>query len=218
VYNVKLSSGTHEYWKVRADGALPPEKIRTLPDTVWADPTDVTPDGKYLVAAMYTGGASDTDLFLFPLAGDAPPQKLLSTDADRTNGRFSPDGGMIAFTSNETGRAEVYVRPYPELDRQVRVSSQGGFRLSWATQGSRLAFRYGDSLDVVDVSREPTMIVSRPLVSLQDLPESRFDASPDGLNFLMAMPAGGSAPADRVELITGFEHEAREKLRRAQQR
>ena len=66
---------------------------------------------------------------------------------------------------------------------------------------------------MVDIGQD--LSVSRPLVDLEDLPDSRFDASPDGTRFLMAVPAGGSKPANMIQLEDGFERRVRAALKAA---
>ncbi len=216
IYNTPgRSDVTNSLWRIRSDGATPPEFIREMADGVWCDPTDVTPDGKDIVAAVWTGKGTVTDLYLIPIDGTKPRRKLLPTDADRTNGRISPDGTMLVWAggTDPAARPEVYVQPYPALDRLERVSLNGGFRVAWALSGRRLAYRYGDALNVVDIS--PDLAVSRPILSLESLPDSRFDASHDGTKFLMAVPAGGSKPASMIQLEEGFEQRVREALKKA---
>ncbi|MFO0831217.1 MAG: protein kinase [Phycisphaerales bacterium] len=216
VFNTKEANDTgHRLWRVRADGSAPPELLRVMPEGQWCDPTDVTPDGQDIIGAVFVGPGNVTDLFLIPFDGAKPMRKLLPTAGDRTNGRISPDGTVLVWAGSVSpgDRSEVYVQPYPALDRLVRVSQEGGFRVSWAAHGRRLAYRWGDSLNVVDIG--PDLSVSRPLISLQDLPESRFDAAPEGTKFLMAAPTGGSKPANMIQLEEGFEQRVRAALRSA---
>lgn len=219
IYNTPgRSDVTNSLWRVRSDGAAPPEFIRELADGIWCDPTDVTPDGQDIIAAVWTGKGTMTDLYLIPIDGSKPRRKLLPTDADRTNGRISPDGTLLVWAggTDPAARPEVFVQPYPALDRLERVSLNGGFRVAWASQGHRLAYRYGDALHVVDIGGD--LSVSRPIVSLESLPDSRFDCSPDGTSFLMAVPAGGSKPASMIQLEEGFERRVRAALKAANSR
>ncbi|HEX2837111.1 MAG TPA: protein kinase [Phycisphaerales bacterium] len=216
VFNTKRENDqVNQLWRVRADGSAPPELLRELPGGQWCDPTDVTPDGQDIVAAVFVGPGDVTDLFLIPIDPTKPMRKLLPTPGDRTNGRISPDGTILAWAGSAStdDRTEVFIQPYPALDKLVRVSENGGFRVSWAARGRRLAYRWGDSLSVVDIG--PDLTVSRPLVDLQDLPDSRFDVSPDGTRYLMAVPAGGSKPANMIQLEEGFERRVREALKAA---
>jgi hypothetical protein len=64
---------------------------------------------------------------MLPLAGDRKPVKYLATPAEELHGNFSPDGHYVAYTSNESGRFEVYVETYPRSDRKWTVSTNGGY-------------------------------------------------------------------------------------------
>ncbi len=217
IFNAQTPGAPMTWWKVPADASAEPTLIRTFADKMWCDPTDVTLDNRFIIGALNPGVGEETDLYLFPMDPDAPMQKLLPTKGDRTNGRLSPDGSLLAWAGGLDGttRPEVFVLPYPALNQQVRVSANGGFRLSWAGTGTRLAYRMSDSLEVVDIRTTPELSVSPPLISLQDLPEGRFDSSADGRKFLMALPEGGSKPITTVNIITGFEAQVREALKKA---
>ena len=72
-------------------------------------------------------------------AGDKKPVPILQTPADERNPQVSPDGRWIAYSSNETGRSEVYVRPFPEGTGRIQVSVNGGvYRAGAVTEGAVL--------------------------------------------------------------------------------
>ena len=73
-------------------------------------------------------------------AGDNKPVAILQTQADERNPQVSPDGKWIAYSSNETGRSEVYVRPYPEGSGRIQVSVSGGVYPRWRRDGRELYF------------------------------------------------------------------------------
>jgi Tol biopolymer transport system component len=76
------------------------------------------------------------DLWTAPLKGDRKPRLFLGTKFDEKNGRFSPDGRWIAFTSNKSGRSEVYVRALAAIaPAQWQVSTDGGLFPTWSHDG-----------------------------------------------------------------------------------
>jgi Tol biopolymer transport system component len=83
---------------------------------------------------------------ILPLAGNAAdgakpkPQVFLQSQFTKASPVFSPDGKWVAYTSNETGRNEVYVVPYPGPGGKSQVSNEGGAAPRWAANGGELCF------------------------------------------------------------------------------
>ena len=102
--------------------------------------------------------------------------------------------------SFESGRAEIYVRPFPQQGARVQVSSDGGTEPMWARSGRTLYYRHGSSLAAVDVTTSPTFTVGAHRV-VQDLDyvsaavHQSYDISPDGKEFLMLRRAGEGTQA-----------------------
>jgi Tol biopolymer transport system component len=74
--------------------------------------TSWSPDGRFLLYYIYLAPKTGDDLWVLPLQGDRKPALLLATDFNEHNASFSPDTRWIAYASNESGRYEVYVRPF----------------------------------------------------------------------------------------------------------
>ena len=102
-------------------------------------PGAFTPDARTL---LFRAFSNDTgwDLFTVPLDGGSP-QRLLQTPADENEMSLSPDGRLLAYTSNESGRTEVYVSRFPEMSNRAAVSSGGGQRPMWRGDGRELFLR-----------------------------------------------------------------------------
>src|SRR4029078_5121739 len=83
--------------------------------------SDWSPDGRQVLFAAPTTG-SGFDLWLLPLTGDPKPSRFFSAPADQMHAVFSPDGKFVAYSSNESGRFEVYVQTFPQADRKWPVS------------------------------------------------------------------------------------------------
>ena len=102
-----------------------------------------SPDGEWLVLRTTTGAGAvfGRDIVALRPGEDSEPQPLMVEEFDETDPAISPDGRWIAYTSNETGRYEVYVRPFPDVDAgRWQVSTQGGFGPKWAHSGRELFF------------------------------------------------------------------------------
>jgi hypothetical protein len=86
------------------------------------------------------GGSTGNDLFLLPTFGDRKPLPFLNTQFNESEGKFSPDGRWIAYQSNESGRNEVYVAPFPGPGGKWQVSTGGGLQPRWRRDGSEIFY------------------------------------------------------------------------------
>lgn len=103
---------------------------------------------------------------------------------------FSPDGRFVAYVSNESGRAEVYVRPYSGQGPRTQVSAEGGIEPVWSRDGKELFFRHGRDLLAVTVQTTPSFSTGRSQVVFSGDYAfgpllANYDVAPDGKRFLM---------------------------------
>jgi len=130
----------------------------------------ITPDGRQLIYHTHSGDAK-YDLAILTLNEELASEFLLQTEFNETHGRVSPDGQWLMYTSDRSGRSEVYVRPYPVTDSApVRISSNGAFLPAWARSGKEIFFWGPTEMMVVEIETEPTFVpgLPRALFSLQD--------------------------------------------------
>ena len=99
-----------------------------------------SPDGKLLVY-WQLGGAGD--IWYVPLTGEKKPIPILQTPFAEVFAQVSPDGKWLAYQSNETGRAEIYIKPFPEGPGKWQVSTDGGIWPRWRRDGKGLYLRLG---------------------------------------------------------------------------
>jgi Tol biopolymer transport system component len=146
---------------------------------------------------------SGTDVWALPLAGDRKPLPLLQTAFNESHPQISPDGKWFAYTSNETGRAEIYVQSFPPGGGKWQVSSNGGVFARWRPDGKELFYMERPSFSkVVAVAIHPTgstfeFSPPRPLFDsgyLNNAPGhtggnyNTFDVSSDGQRFVIPRP------------------------------
>jgi eukaryotic-like serine/threonine-protein kinase len=105
-------------------------------------PSDWSPDGKYILYENVDPKThwANWDLWVLPLEGDKKPFPFLQTEFDEVQGQFSPDGKWIAYTSNESGARQVYVRSFPTSSDKLQVSTAGGAQPQWRRDGRELFY------------------------------------------------------------------------------
>ena len=161
-------------------------------------PSAFTPDGRTMVFRAFS---NDTgwDLFTVPSAG-GPPQRLLQTPANESDARLSPDGRTLAYTSDDSGRTEVYLSRFPEAQGRVAVSAGGGYRPMWRGDGREIYYVTTDGRLMAAPVNDGT--VGGPGVPLfaGGLFNGLFVPAPDGRRFLVARPAA-SADIVPMELV-----------------
>jgi Tol biopolymer transport system component len=141
---------------------------------------------------------------------------LVATTSSEIEARFSPDGHWLAYSSNETGPQEVYVRAYPGPGPSWRVSSAGGGSPIWGRDGRELFYLGLDSDQVlaVGVQTSPAFRAQPPITLFKGRFEGFGGVSPDGQRFLMLKgPDIEPAPLQIVVIPDWFD-ELRERLRR----
>lgn len=194
--------GWNVYWRA-ADGSGVATRLLASENELW--PYSFSPDGRVL-AYWEIDAETARDIWILPLEGDPTPTPFLLTPYNERAPLFSPDGRWISYISDESGRDEVYIRPYPGPGAQTTVSTEGGVESIWAPDGRRLYYRNASSMMVVSVETGEGISVSKPTI----LFEGRFDRgvagnlsydlAPEGDRFLMVQPLGGTTANFRVVL------------------
>jgi hypothetical protein len=136
--------------------------------------------------------------------------------------KFSPDGRWLAYCSNESGKAQVYVQAFPGPGAKTQVSNDGGTDPVWKSTGGELFFRDGDKMMVVSVSTAPTFAAGRPQMlweghyshgastscGLPGATSSNYDVTADGQRFLMIKDeAPDTAFSKQMVVVLGWADE-----------
>ncbi len=132
-----------------------------------------------MAASSFTLGddpKTKPDLWLLPLAGDRQPALFLQTPFVETQGRFSPDGRWIAYTSNDQSRNELYVQTFPAAGGKWQISTNGGSSSAWRSDGKELYYISADGkLMAVEVKPGGSFEATSPR-ALFDLAPARAGA------------------------------------------
>jgi Tol biopolymer transport system component len=196
-------------------GGGEPTHLLTRPGPQYPDTW--SKDGRILVFEDgQDGSGARRDLWMLPIGGK--PEPLLVTQFNERGAIISPDGHSLAFVTDESGRSEVYVQPFPGHGPKVPISNNGGVQPMWARNGRELFYREADSLMAASIQPQPFR-ASAPR-KLFDLPGAvynfdqnfaDYDVASDG-RFIAVRRDG--RPAGEIQVVLNWTEELRRALRR----
>ena len=173
---------------ISTDGSDSAETL--LPFAFGQFPVAFTPDGRALVLQIRHPG-SGFDIWTLPMHGERTLRPYLRGPSDEHSPAVSPDGRWLAYVSNESGRDEVYVRPFPGSGTPILLSSGGGREPRWAASGREIFYRAERGMVAAAVTTSPSFRVGRRIALFDDKPYlahlygPAYDVHPDGRRFLM---------------------------------
>ena len=203
------------YWKA-SDGTGEAEHLYSAQDG-FIVPYSFSSDGRFLAFTKIID-TDNQDTGVLVMEGDRELRMLLEKDYMEIQPQISPDGRFIAYTSTESGRGEVYVRPFPDVNQgRWRVSTAGGNSPLWSPDGKELFYLVGNTEAVmaVKVETEPTFKFDNPetlfrgnYVGAAPADGTPYDVHPKEKRFLMMKPpvpivegsADGSVPTGPREI------------------
>jgi Tol biopolymer transport system component len=205
-----------------ADGTGKEELIKPL-ESSYSFPGALSRDGKALLIQM----ENSIDVFsivALPMEKDGKEKPLLQGKYRYIQPRISPDGRWLAYTSNEFGRNEIFVRPYPEVDSGMwQISSGGGDSALWSPDSRELFYRNGEEVMAVPVMTDRAFNFESPKILfrgtyiqasfiLGTLELSPWDIHPDGKRFLMIKAAGTSSAEGprRIRVVVNWFEELKQ--------
>ena len=158
---------------------------------------------------LFRSAEVGADIWSLTLAADSKLQPFLESTFRKRQGRFSPDGKWVAYTSNESGRDEVYVVPNPGPGGKTPVSTEGGTTPTWARNGRELFYRNGNKMMAVDVAAGAAFRAGAPKVLFEH--PGDFDVAPDG-RFLMIKPAAQQVQTVELRVVVNWFEELRRRV------
>ena len=172
-------------------------------------------DGRFL---LFTQDTNRWDILAIPdplRKARGNPIKVATTEFNEIHAQAAPDSHWVAYDSDETGRPEIYVRPFPPGDGGAGkwlVSSNGGSQPRWRADGKELYYvAPGNTLMAVDVSTSPAFrsgtphaLFSSPALNSGDTRRFQYDVTPDGKRFLLIAPVEGGTP-DAATVVLGWD-------------
>ena len=183
--------GNADIYVKSSDGSGEAKAVVSTPLDEW--PSDWSPDGDYL---LYHARESETrlDVWYLKLGGENSGEErvpFLQTPFDEKAAQFSPGGRFVVYSSDESGRFEIYVRPFPKGTGKWQVSRNGGSHPRWGRDGQELFYVSGDKLISVPVTLDANFSAKSPVSLFQDqfLAAGGFappyDVSANGRSFLV---------------------------------
>jgi Tol biopolymer transport system component len=198
-----------------ADGSGGLERLMT--SEYAQTPNSWSPDGQ-LLAFIEIDPTTGYDIWVLRMS-DRKAQLFLRTPFNESAPRFSPDGRWLAYVSDESGRYEVYVQPYPGPGGKWQISTEGGTEPVWNRNGRELFYRSGDKMMAVDIASQPSFTAGKPRVLFQGqyLPTPatfpNYDVSPDGQRFLMLKPSEQEQAAPtQINVVLNWFEELKQKV------
>jgi Tol biopolymer transport system component len=164
-------------------------------------PVSWSPDGRFILYVSF-GSPTGLDLWVLPLSGDRKPVPFLNTKFNEAAGQFSPDGRWVAYQSDESGKNEVYVTPFPGPGGKWQISTGGGGFPRWRHDGNEIFYLAPDNKLMAaavngkgssfEVGAVKPLFETRAVVGLRN----RYAVSADGPRFLIntAPEQAASAP------------------------
>ena len=152
-------------------------------------PSSWSRDGRFLAVDL-PSETMDWDIWILPLGGDRKPFPFLQTNARETFPVFSPDGKWIAYQSNDSGKSDIYVAPFPGPGQRIPISTAGGREPAWRSDGKELFYIAEDGkMMAVPIRSGATLEAGLPVVLFETRTRQgqigRYDVTPDGQRFLI---------------------------------
>jgi serine/threonine-protein kinase len=200
--------GSANLYRKRSDGSGEEERLTQAEAGQY--PSSWSPDGRFILLSEINTPTGN-DILVLPLDGDHKVEPFLVTAFNEAEGAFSPDGRWVAYQSDETRRAEIYVRPFPVRGGKWQISVEGGTHPRWGPGGKELYFRNENKVMVVDIdvsgaaprAGTPHLLFEGPFLeaNIGGNTYADYDASRDGERFAMLRGETNQVTANHLVFV-----------------
>jgi Tol biopolymer transport system component len=213
-YSTREGAAAKIFWQV-ADGSGGIERLTEGEKAGNQVPKSFSGDGK-LLAFHHVGTTTRRDIFVASV-GEHKSAPFLQTQFTEGAPEFSPDGRWLAYVSDESGRAEIYVQPYPGPGGKWQVSTEGGTEPVWSRTGRELFYRSANKMMAVDTTVTPGFVAGKPHVlfegeygaSVFPLTGVAYDVTADGQQFIMVKETEGASAPVQINIVLNWFEELR---------
>jgi Tol biopolymer transport system component len=190
-YASNRDSGVNNLWMKASSGGSP--DVLLLASNVDKTPRSWSPDGMFLA---YVSMGARGDIWILPLTGSRTPFPFAQTEFDERDPRFSPDGRWLAYHSDESGRNEVYLRPFPKGDDRWMISAGGGMTPKWRGDSRELFYQVDREVWAVAITPTASGLKIGKAQWLLDIGagSSGWDVTGDGQRILVGRGVEERAP------------------------
>jgi serine/threonine-protein kinase len=210
-------AGGMTMWSMPADRSA--GAVRLEPRGTRQSPSSFSPDGKFLTFDQQDA-ETGSDAWVLPLGGGAA-QPVAQSRFQEGSAKFSPDGRWVAYASNESGRSQIYVQPFPGPGPKVQISTEGGFDPVWRRSGGEIYYRRGNTLMAATAITSPDLRVSAPKLlwegnysegsgsscGMPGVTSSNYDVSQDGQRFLVIRDDDTAVTGKQIVVVLNWAQE-----------
>jgi len=206
-------NGKYYLNEMPTNGAGPAQPLIEEDNALENVPTSWSPDGRYIAftRADMQGGAA-AQIWMLPLFGDRKPFPFLNSGSNEFEASFSPNGKWLAYVSDESGRKEVYIVPFPKRSGRWQVSMEGGAHPRWRRDGKELFYlsRTNKLMAVKVQENDDTLAIGSSQTLFQTNPPSSnyagwiYDVTPDGKKFIVVTRQPAPPGTEPITLVVNW--------------
>ncbi|MCP4261522.1 MAG: protein kinase [Planctomycetes bacterium] len=217
VFNSSLGGATMDLYSKPADGSAPEKHLTEHTNQLHLVPKSWADDGKTLIITKAVDPNTGFDIEILPYEAAGTPQPLINTRFNEFHPTISPSGRWLAYSSDESGRAEIYIKTYLGPGGAIPVTTDGGREPVWDPSEKELYYRDdpGDKLFKVSILTEPTVQVGSPELLFEgrflatSLWGRNYDISPQG-DFFVLIEEGEIQPSSQINVVLNWFEELKQ--------
>ena len=203
-------SGARNLYRTSADGSGGEERLTVSPQAQFLQA--VSPDGRFVMFGQ-DSPRNGGDIWLLPLTGDRTARPFLSTPFDEQGKYFSSDGRWITYLSNESGKRELYVRPFPGPGGRWQISVDGAHGGVFSGNDREIFYRQNNRFYAVPIRTEPAFEAGKPQLLFERAYLPSWAMAPDRQRFL-TMREGPPPVSNQIAIVLNWFEELKRRVPR----